>query len=238
VIKECVEFLQKTTCFGCGQTGHLRSQCPVNPSSGIRCFRCGGIGHRIEVCPTKPGRGGSREEEGILFKRRRMKRIDDADNKQQRKKGRSLFAEFGVSPYGGTTTYDATVTSKTTSSTSSSPKAVVLGVAVVASEHVESKSHSRALANGNLVDSSVSGDGGPSVLHSKEKQPHTAAAVTQQQQQPVILVKVISSNQRKKRKKKKRKKHKSRKDNKTEEQGGGGALALLSGYGSDDSEET
>lgn len=35
-------------CFGCGETGHLVSEC--KKVRGIKCYRCGQIGHIASGC--------------------------------------------------------------------------------------------------------------------------------------------------------------------------------------------
>ncbi|KAJ4350794.1 hypothetical protein N0V95_004406 [Ascochyta clinopodiicola] len=45
-------------CFGCGEVGHTKRECPKGSSSGDRaCFGCGEVGHTKRDCP-KGGSGG------------------------------------------------------------------------------------------------------------------------------------------------------------------------------------
>jgi len=39
------------SCFGCGQEGHRRSECPTNPSK-MKCYNCQEYGHGSRKCPN------------------------------------------------------------------------------------------------------------------------------------------------------------------------------------------
>lgn len=44
-------------CFGCGEVGHTKRDCPKGGSSDRACFGCGEVGHTKRDCP-KGGSGG------------------------------------------------------------------------------------------------------------------------------------------------------------------------------------
>lgn len=75
--------LTSNNCFGCGQPGHRRAQCPkkgmpARPTQGLRggglkldsegerdaCWACGGKGHRARECPSKGNGKGNRGQRG------------------------------------------------------------------------------------------------------------------------------------------------------------------------------
>jgi cellular nucleic acid-binding protein len=56
--KDCPD-REDPTCFGCGEKGHVRRDCPSGaPSGGAgagACYRCGQTGHISRNCPTSGG---------------------------------------------------------------------------------------------------------------------------------------------------------------------------------------
>ena len=45
---------ERPTCFGCGAVGHVRRNCPSDPShKQFICFECGDVGHIRRYCPKK-----------------------------------------------------------------------------------------------------------------------------------------------------------------------------------------
>ena len=53
---------RSSKCYGCGEEGHLQSQCPkrTNPTSRATCYTCGKVGHISPDCPQKGKASNSR----------------------------------------------------------------------------------------------------------------------------------------------------------------------------------
>ena len=54
--KTVSNYSSKITCYGCGQKGHIRRNCPNKQS---KCGKCRGWGHDESVCPTVPNSQGN-----------------------------------------------------------------------------------------------------------------------------------------------------------------------------------
>jgi cellular nucleic acid-binding protein len=70
-------------CFGCGQTGHQKRECPQGSGGGDRsCYGCGQTGHQKRDCPNGGGGGGDQAcfncgEVGFVFLHSARRNITD-----------------------------------------------------------------------------------------------------------------------------------------------------------------